>query len=138
VAAVRHQFECPLRWGDMDAYGHVNNVSFAQYLEQARVDLMFDGRGGTRLFADGIVVADLAIRYRRPLVYRPEPVPIAIWVGDLSNASFTFEYEIADAGGPVYATARTVMVPFDLGGDRPRRLTAVERDALQRFRDEAA
>lgn len=38
---ARHIFRCPLRWADMDAFGHVNNVAFLRYLEEARIDFMF-------------------------------------------------------------------------------------------------
>lgn len=128
-----HRYLCSLRWGDMDAFGHVNNVVFAQYLEQARVDLMFDAATGERLFADGVVVAELSLRYRTPLVYRPAPVPIDLWVSEIGNASFAFEYRIADDDGPVYVTARSVQVPYDLAEGRPRRLNADERAVLERL-----
>ncbi|MFE4477710.1 acyl-CoA thioesterase, partial [Kitasatospora sp. NPDC056789] len=38
---MRHIYRCPLRWADMDAYGHVNNVVFLRYLEEARIDFLF-------------------------------------------------------------------------------------------------
>lgn len=38
---ARHIYSCPLRWSDMDAFGHVNNVVFLRYLEEARIDFMF-------------------------------------------------------------------------------------------------
>ncbi|GAA5012781.1 hypothetical protein GCM10025734_58630 [Kitasatospora paranensis] len=38
---ARHIYDCPLRWSDMDAFGHVNNVVFLRYLEEARIDFMF-------------------------------------------------------------------------------------------------
>lgn len=38
---ARHHYRCPLRWSDMDSFGHVNNVVFLRYLEEARIDFMF-------------------------------------------------------------------------------------------------
>ena len=38
--AVRHRYECPMRWADMDLLGHVNNVTYVDYLQEARVDLL--------------------------------------------------------------------------------------------------
>jgi len=32
-----HTAHIPVRWGDMDSYGHVNNILYMQYLEEARV-----------------------------------------------------------------------------------------------------
>lgn len=43
----RHFYSCPLRWSDMDAFGHVNNAVFISYLEEARIDFMFRLAPGT-------------------------------------------------------------------------------------------
>ena len=37
---VRHVYECPMRWADMDLLGHVNNVIYVDYLQEARVDML--------------------------------------------------------------------------------------------------
>lgn len=52
---ARHHYSCPMRWSDMDAFGHVNNVVFIRYLEEARIDFMFrlaPGRARRRSRAD--------------------------------------------------------------------------------------
>jgi acyl-CoA thioester hydrolase len=135
---ARHVFPCPLRWADMDAYGHVNNVAFLRYLEEARIDLMFRlaPEEGSATFAGGSVVARHEIAYLRPLVHRHEPVTIETWVTDITAASMTLGYEVKD-GATVYARAATVVVPYDLAHQRPRRITAAERAFLERYRDEA-
>jgi acyl-CoA thioester hydrolase len=133
---ARHRFQCALRWSDMDAFGHVNNTAFFTYLEEARVDLLFVNAGervARERLASGIVVARHEINYTAPLVFRPEPVPIDVWVARLGNSSFTVSYEIHDDGGPVYATASTVLVPYDVDAGRPRRLSTEERVALEPF-----
>jgi acyl-CoA thioester hydrolase len=120
----------------MDAFGHVNNTTFLTYLEEARVDLLFVHAGeqvARDRLASGIVVARHEIDYTAPLVFRPEPVPIDVWVSHLGNSSFTVRYEILDDGGPVYAKASTVLVPFDVEAGRPRRLSQEERAALEPF-----
>ena len=38
---ARHVVELKPRWADMDAYGHVNNVTWLEYLQEARIDLFF-------------------------------------------------------------------------------------------------
>jgi acyl-CoA thioester hydrolase len=132
---LRYRYLCPLRWGDMDAFGHVNNVVYLRYLEQARVEWMFTTAKqlGVAQFSLGTVVAKHEIEYRRPLVYRPEPVPIETWVTRISNASFTVAYEVKDDDECVYAVAETVLVPYDLAAERPRRITADERDYLKPY-----
>ena len=66
-------------------------------------------------------------------MFRPEPVPIDVWVSRLGNSSFELRYEILDDGGPVYAEAATVLVPFDVAAGRPRRVSDEERAALEPF-----
>ena len=128
---ARHIYACPLRWSDMDAFGHVNNVVFLRYLEEARIDFTFTsaGEAGEKAFSEGSVVARHEIDYLRPLVYRPAPVIIETWLTRLGNASFTVAYEIKDED-TVYVRAATVVVPYDLAAARPRRLTASERAFL--------
>jgi acyl-CoA thioester hydrolase len=136
---ARHVFRCPLRWGDMDAFGHVNNVVFLRYLEEARVDFMFrlaPGEGSSS-FTGGTVVARHEIDYLRPLVHRHEPVTIETWVSDITAASMTVRYEVKDPD-IVYARAATVVVPYILAEQRPRRITPEEREFLEKFRDEQA
>lgn len=133
---ARHRYLCPLRWSDMDAYGHVNNVVFLTYLEEARVDMLFVHAGSeaaTEKLASGVVVARHEIDYKYPLVFRPDPVPIDLWVTELGTSSFTIGYEIKDDDGPVYVSASTVMVPYDVQAGRPRRVSDAERDALSAF-----
>jgi acyl-CoA thioester hydrolase len=134
---ARHIFRCPLRWADMDAFGHVNNAVFLRYLEEARIDFMFrttPGEGGVS-FSGGAVVARHEIDYLRPLVHRHEPVVIETWVSDITAASMTVKYEVKDAG-TMYARASTIVVPYNLAEQRPRRITAEEKAFLERYLDD--
>ncbi|MEU9518392.1 thioesterase family protein [Streptomyces sp. NPDC048224] len=128
---MRHIYRCPLRWADMDAYGHVNNVVFLRYLEEARIDFLFRPE---KDFKQGSVVARHEIDYKRQLVHRHHPVDIELWVTEIRAASFTLTYEVKD-GDVVYVRASTVIVPFDFEAQRPRRITAEEREFLQEYTD---
>ncbi|MET8248488.1 thioesterase family protein [Streptomyces sp. NPDC005202] len=130
---MRHIYRCPLRWADMDAYGHVNNVVFLRYLEEARIDFLFRP---DKDFKQGSVVARHEIDYKRQLVHRHEPVDIELWVTEIKAASFTLGYEVKD-GDQVYVRASTVIVPFDFEAQRPRRITAEEREFLQEYLEDA-
>ncbi len=133
---TRHRFHCTLRWSDMDAFGHVNNTTFFTYLEEARVDLLFVHAGDAvarERLSSGIVVARHEIDYKAPLVFRPQPVPVDVWVSRLGTSSFELRYQILDDEGPVYAEAATVLVPFDVEAGRPRRVSDEERAALEPF-----
>lgn len=133
---ARHVMELKPRWADMDAYGHVNNVTWLEYLQEARVDMFFTHapQRGTDRLAEGVVVARAEIDYKRPLVFRPDPVRIEMWISAIGAASFTADYEVLDIAADgrriVYARAATVLVPITLGDGRPRRLTAQERQVL--------
>ncbi|MEU1052117.1 thioesterase family protein [Streptomyces sp. NPDC005876] len=129
---MRHIYRCPLRWADMDAYGHVNNVVFLRYLEEARIDFLFRP---DKDFQQGSVVARHEIDYKRQLVHRHAPVDIELWVKEIRAASFTLAYEVKD-GDQIYVRASTVIVPFDFQAQRPRRITAEEREFLKEYRDD--
>ncbi|MBF8171749.1 acyl-CoA thioesterase [Streptomyces olivaceus] len=128
---MRYTYRCPLRWADMDAYGHVNNVVFLRYLEEARIDFLHRPE---KDFKQGSVVARHEIDYKRQLVHRHHPVDIELWVTQIRAASFTLTYEVKD-GDVVYVRASTVIVPFDFEAQRPRRITAEEREFLQEYTD---
>ncbi|WP_217549349.1 thioesterase family protein [Streptomyces sp. GbtcB6] len=129
---MRHLYRCPLRWSDMDAYGHVNNAVFIRYLEEARIDFLFRP---DKDFKQGSVVARHEIDYKRQLVHRHHPVDIELWITEIRAASFTITYEVKD-DDLVYVRASTVVVPFDFETGRPRRITAEERDFLSEYRDD--
>jgi acyl-CoA thioester hydrolase len=116
----------------MDAYGHVNNVVFLRYLEEARIDFLFRPE---KDFKQGSVVARHEIDYKRQLVHRHRPVDIELWITEIRAASFTITYEVKDPE-QVYVRASTVIVPFDFATQRPRRITAEERAFLEEYRDD--
>jgi acyl-CoA thioester hydrolase len=140
---VRHVYECPLRWADMDAFGHVNNVVFLRYLEEARIDLFFRVArealtGSSGAFSEGVVVARHEIDYRKPLTYRHEPVVVELWVTRVGGASITVAYEVKDGDDAVYARAASVVVLYDLKRGGPRRITAEERSFIEKYAEEEA
>ncbi|MEV6024364.1 thioesterase family protein [Streptomyces sp. NPDC052036] len=129
---MRYLYRCPLRWADMDAYGHVNNAVFLRYLEEARIDFL---RRPDKQFQQGSVVARHEIDYKRQLVHRHEPVDIELWVTQVKAASFTIAYEVKDPD-QIYVRASTVVVPFDFERQRPRRITEEEREFLREYQDD--
>jgi acyl-CoA thioester hydrolase len=138
----RFVYHCALRWSDLDAYGHVNNARFLTLYEEARVALMFAGgrAWGVDSFADGVVIRRHEVDYLRPVDYAlgggaAEAAPtvrIELWVEELRPSSFTMAYELYD-GDVLASTARSVLVPFDLAAQRPRRVSPQERAFLLRY-----
>jgi acyl-CoA thioester hydrolase len=132
---TRFVHEVHMRWSDMDAYRHVNNSAYLAYLEQARVAMFFHRNEG---FNSGTVIARHEIEYLRPIVYHPRPLRVEVWIEKVGGARFTVRYEIYDqreTGDVLTARASTTCVTFDFTTDRPRRLTAEEREILLGFSD---
>jgi acyl-CoA thioester hydrolase len=125
-----------VRWSDMDVYGHVNNARVVTLLEEARTELLFGegARRGAHTLAAGVVVVELSVRYRQPLVYSASPVQVRLWVSELLAASFALDYVVAGSVGDA-VTARTQLAAYDTAAQRPRRLTPAERAFLAGFRD---
>lgn len=137
----RFPVQVPLRWADLDIYRHVNHARVVTLLEEARVELVFHRaeEEGVGAWADGLLVASLRVDYRVQIPYRGQAVRVNMWTEHVRAASFVIHYEMHTGPAvedPVAVTALTQMVPFDLGADRPRRLTADERAFLAQFADE--
>ncbi|MFC0532215.1 acyl-CoA thioesterase [Phytohabitans kaempferiae] len=130
----RFIYHCPVRWSDMDAYGHVNNARFLTLYEEARVAMMFVGarEAGVTSLEEGVIIARHEIDYLRPVDYG-DPVRIESWIEDIRAARFTVAYELFD-GEVLASRARTVCAPYDLKKQRPRRLTEAERAFLSGYR----
>ncbi|KGN39186.1 acyl-CoA thioesterase [Knoellia subterranea] len=129
-----YRTQVPLRWSDMDAYGHVNNVQYLRLLEDARVIGFREWFGEERSLLDtGVIVSRHEIEYVAPLTYRPEPIEVDMWVTGVHGAGFNLGYAVRDPeslGERVYALAETGLVLYDFASARPRRLTDEDRAAL--------
>ena len=128
-----------MRWADLDLLGHVNNVTYVDYLQEARVDLL--RHHGPQATADGglvegVVVVRHEVSYAAPLRFGEETVSIEVWVTEIRAASFTLAYEIfhdTDEGRRVYARASTLLTPYVFATERPRRLSQEEKGALEGY-----
>ncbi len=123
-------YRCPVRWGDLDAQGHVNNGFFVDYLQEARVHFLLDGPPEARdLLDSGVLVVSHAVEYLRP-VGAVGAVTIRLWVVEVGGSRFVIGYDLLDEEH-LAARARTALVPFDLAGGGMRRLTPGEREFLR-------
>ena len=127
-----------MRWADLDLLGHVNNVVYVDYLQEARVDMLRTHGPAARTgdLAEGVVVVRHEVSYLAPLSFGFEPVTIESWVTEIRAATFTVAYEIfheREGVRHVHARASTVLTPYVFADERPRRLSAVERETLAVF-----
>lgn len=130
----RHVFPRAVRFADVDSLGHVNNVRFFDYLEDARLEMFHIDpyREGETPF-QGLVVARHEIDYRRPLTFRADPVRVESWVTEVRPVRFTLNHEIRD-DEEIFVQARSVIVAYDVEKAAPRRLDRHELGYLGRYR----
>ena len=101
------------RFSDLDVLGHVNNVAYIEYLQEARVQYL-TSLGRVDFSNPGQVVAKLEITYRKPLGLLEAPLQIEIWSSHVRERSYVLHYNVLNELGEVAAEANTVMVVFDL------------------------
>jgi acyl-CoA thioester hydrolase len=129
-----YPFSCPIqvRWRDLDAFGHVNNATFASYLELARTEVWTRLLDDREALAIPFFVKRLEIDYRRP-VGLDEDVRVWLRVGGIRGASFVFEYAV-EAGGEVAALATTRLACVDRLTGRPVPIDPEVRESLEKLR----
>ncbi len=132
-ADFRHFIELPVRWGDMDAFGHVNNVQYMRYLESGRIAYVEDVLGTRVEPQENIVLADIQCSFLQPLHY-PVTVEVATRIGRLGNSSLQILFAIYRKGEsePVL-TGKGVLVWFDFINNQAIPLPAAIRQAILNF-----
>lgn len=108
----------PIRWGDMDALGHVNNTVYFRYMEQARVDWLYARTAG-RGYAggQGMVIVNASCNFLVPLVY-PGDVEVRMYLGHRGRSSVGSDYDL-EMGGRKYADGAAKIVWIELATGRP-------------------
>lgn len=119
-------YESPLvvRWSDLDAYGHVNNVRFFDFVAEARVAMPTNADGtGDRMAAAAaggylLMVVRQDVDYLAQLDHRLEPYQTRVAAAQAGRTSMTLVAEVVDPSLPdkVFARARTVLVCADSTG----------------------
>lgn len=100
--------EQKVAWGDMDAFGHVNNTVYYRYIESARIAYLdqahiFD-------YDVGPVVASNQCQYLKPVVY-PDTLKVAARVEELRQSGFRMQYLIwSEAQQQIVARSDAIIV----------------------------
>ncbi len=117
-----------LRWADADAFGHVNNVVFFRYLEEARARVIPASGPGSTILSGGLVVAEQQLKYLAPLHYRAEPIQVGMSVDHVGGSSFRLACRLFDAASStVFAQGFVALVTYNFATGSPRKLSADER-----------
>ena len=143
----------PMRWSDLDAYGHVNNVRLLTILEEARIKAfwvqdkseaaadvelskaakIFTGDRGSGTMT---VIAAQRVEYLRPVEWTGDDLVVDLWLGAIGGASMEVCYEVYSADGDLVAIATTTMVVVDAEHGAPQRIPEEDRAELTRLLEE--
>ena len=124
-----------VRWGDMDAMGHVNNAVYFTYLESARIALLrkFDIKGRAEGSQFGPTLVATSCDYKKEVHY-PATLDVGVRVSHLTERSFTMEYGLFFHGtDEVAAVARSVNAWVDYALKKAVPLPDELRAALQTY-----
>ena len=108
-----HVTHIPIRWGDMDAYGHVNNTVYFRYMEQARVEWIEEMKFPVRPGGSGPVIINAACTFLIPMNY-PGTVEVRTYVGQAGRSSVPTHVEMRIVGDErIYAEGAAKVVWMD-------------------------
>jgi acyl-CoA thioester hydrolase len=127
----RSWVKIPVRWGDMDAIGHVNNAAYFTYCESARIEYFEQiGLGRFTEATEGPALAHAALNFRRQ-VRHPAVIDVGIRVPEVRNRSFRMDYGIfLDATDTLVADGTSVIVWADYGAERATEVPMHVRNAI--------
>ena len=131
---MKHKFKCQVRWGDLDAFMHVNNAAYLTYIQEARVDFTVYSRQRANLqpVLIEMVVAHADIDYINPIYDAGIEIDIAVWVSKIGTSSFVLQYELSK-DGTIYAKAKTVQVTVSMETKTSRPVNEQEREFLSKY-----
>jgi acyl-CoA thioester hydrolase len=126
---LSHVVRIQIRWRDIDAYQHMNNAVYLNYLEEARDRLVSDLFGAKASW--DFVLVHVDIDFRSEITLDDGEVDVSCGIASIGRASVRTKEEIRKADGKLAAEAASVVVPRDPATGRARPLTEEERSVLQ-------
>ena len=121
----------PIRWGEMDALGHVNNAEYLRYFEESRtrwsesLGVRFDGK------SDGFILLKASVTYKKQVSY-PANVDVALFAGKIGRSSFHLINTLTIEGDELpAAVGEFVIVWFDYRTGKSAPIPASLRVALE-------
>ena len=123
---MKHQSKQYVRWGDLDAFGHVNNATYLVYAQEARYEW-------SKMLE--MVVARAEVDFIAPIYVGDIYIDIEIWVNKVGNSSFGLTYVMKN-GHELLARVKTVQVTVSLDTKKSRPITDAEREFLTKYLEE--
>jgi acyl-CoA thioester hydrolase len=126
----QHQYPVDVRWGEMDALGHVNNAEYLRYFESARIEWMASTGHLIANPDSGSVVLQTTCRYIAPVEY-PCQLNVLTILSKVGNSSFTFSHKLVGvADDKLYTEAEVICVWVDRETGKPKRVPDFIRSLL--------
>jgi len=127
-----HEMVVPIRWGDMDAMGHVNNTLYFRYMEVARLEWFFGLGLPVDPQGEGPVIVNAFCNFIRQLEY-PGEVLVRTFVGEVGRTSFDTFHEMLRTDDPetVYANGGATVVWVDFPRQRSVPVTGSVRALIE-------
>ena len=128
---LAHVERIPIRWGDMDAMGHVNNIVYFRYMEQARISWFEQllPRRDAAWKTTGIVIANASCNFRRAMTY-PGTVEVKVYTAHPGGSSIGTYYELL-VENELYADGAAVVVFIDMKTQKAKRIPEEIRSLLR-------
>ena len=123
---MRFQNKQYVRWGDLDAFGHVNNATYLIYAQEARF-------AWSKMLE--MVVARAEVDFIAPIYTGDIYIDVEIWVSKVGNSSFGVTYEMKN-GDELLARVKTVQVTVSMDTKKSRPINDAERDFLNKYLEE--
>ena len=120
---MRSQNKQYVRWGDLDAFGHVNNATYLVYAQEARY-------AWSKMIE--MVVARAEVDFIAPIYVGDIYLDVEIWVNKIGNSSFGLTYEMKN-GDEVVARIKTVQVTVSMETKKSRPINDAEREFLTQY-----
>ena len=120
---MRFQSKQYVRWGDLDAFGHVNNATYLVYAQEARF-------AWSKMIE--MVVARAEVDFLAPIYEGDIYLDIEIWVNKIGTSSFGVTYEMKN-GDELVAVVKSVQVTVSMETKKSRPLNDAERDFLNTY-----
>jgi acyl-CoA thioester hydrolase len=125
--------QIPVAWGEMDAFGHVNNIVYFRYFESARIAYLERIRGIEHMKETGIgpILASTHCRFRAPLTY-PDTVSVGTRIHSIEGDRFTMDYCVVSHNlEKVAAEGDGLVVIFDYAQNKKTALPDVLRQRIE-------
>ena len=136
--SYRYYHPIEVRYGDIDAQGHVNNARYLTYLEQARINyLRHLALWDTKSFMEiGVILADVHLTFRSAITLG-QPVRVGVKTTHIGNKSMRMSQCIEDAEtGQLMAEALTIMVAYDYRSQKTILVPETWRKMIAAFEQE--